>query len=369
MEIFGLLAFVALDAADAFAFPSPAALAPSLRPLSLAAGPPFRSRLRRDGNARLSMGAAAPAASSVAGALSSTADGPYRLTWLEGNSWLWEVGGVRLLVDPVLEGALNFNIPSLYSGEKRSLPRTLDGVSSSLGVTDSLDAILITQGLEDHCHARTLNKLKSVLSSRPPRPSPLPIVTAPSALPTLESIFSDSTDLVSIVPLRPGESVPVYGDKGVRVDVTATSGALVGPPWQDRENGYLVTMPQGLKLYYEPHCDYIPELIKGVSADVVITPVTYQRIFGYAFVKGGQNAVSLIKQLGARVVAPMNNGELEAKGILTSLIKSEGGVEPFKALLAADHPNRYIVMDIQPGQPADIPIKELLQDRVAVETA
>ncbi|GKF76117.1 hypothetical protein Tco_0225561, partial [Tanacetum coccineum] len=38
-----------------------------------------------------------------------------------GNSWLWEVGGVKLLVDPILVGNLDFGIPLLYDASKKYL--------------------------------------------------------------------------------------------------------------------------------------------------------------------------------------------------------------------------------------------------------
>ena len=55
----------------------------------------------------------APAATSAAAAT---------LTWLEINGWIITAGGVTVLVDPILEGGLDFGIPSIYSAQKRSLP-------------------------------------------------------------------------------------------------------------------------------------------------------------------------------------------------------------------------------------------------------
>lgn len=45
----------------------------------------------------------------------------FKLTYLEGNSWLWEVGGVKILVDPVLVGNLDFGLPWLYDAAKKFL--------------------------------------------------------------------------------------------------------------------------------------------------------------------------------------------------------------------------------------------------------
>ena len=37
----------------------------------------------------------------------------------QGNSWIWEVGGVKILVDPILVGNLDFGIPWLYDAAKK----------------------------------------------------------------------------------------------------------------------------------------------------------------------------------------------------------------------------------------------------------
>jgi Beta-lactamase superfamily domain len=44
--------------------------------------------------------------------------GKASVKWLEGNSWHWSVGGVRLLVDPIFS-TLDFGIPMLYSADKK----------------------------------------------------------------------------------------------------------------------------------------------------------------------------------------------------------------------------------------------------------
>ena len=60
------------------------------------------------------------------------------------------------------------------------------------------------------------------------------------------------------------------------------AGALVGPPWSQRENGFIFTEKQtdGIKLYYEPHCQAKENSFEVDSVDAVITPVTDQIIGG-----------------------------------------------------------------------------------------
>ncbi|XP_027193556.1 uncharacterized protein [Cicer arietinum] len=45
----------------------------------------------------------------------------FKLTYLEGNSWLWSVSGANILVDPILVGNLDFGIPWLYDASKKVL--------------------------------------------------------------------------------------------------------------------------------------------------------------------------------------------------------------------------------------------------------
>ncbi|CAM9433796.1 unnamed protein product [Choristocarpus tenellus] len=64
--------------------------------------------------------------------------GGISLTYLEINSWMWEVNGLRVLVDPLF-GTLDFGIPALFRGEKKvgdveSIYRQSIWVSSTIHV-------------------------------------------------------------------------------------------------------------------------------------------------------------------------------------------------------------------------------------------
>ena len=68
---------------------------------------------------------------------------------------------------------------------------------------------------------------------------------------------------------------------------SACAGALVGPPWAKRENGFLFseTAAGGITLYYEPHCDYDADSLQGVdSVDIVITPGVNQELLSFPLV-------------------------------------------------------------------------------------
>ncbi|XP_027153093.1 uncharacterized protein LOC113753192 [Coffea eugenioides] len=267
---------------------------------------------------------------------SSSGTGLFRLTYLEGNSWLWEVGGVKILVDPILVGNLDFGIPWLYDAAKKVLK------NFQLDNLPQIDCLLITQSLDDHCHLRTLKPLSQKYPG-------LRVIATPNAKPLLDPLFSNVTYL------EPGEESEIDVINSSPVKLRATAGPVLGPPWQRPENGYLVSSAQGeLTLYYEPHCMYNKNFLEQERADIVITPVIKQLLPKFTLVSGQEDAVQLAKLLSARFIVPMKNGDLDAKGFLASIIRAEGTIESFKEILLKELPDAK-VLEPTPGVPLDIP--------------
>ncbi|KNA16293.1 hypothetical protein SOVF_090300 [Spinacia oleracea] len=267
---------------------------------------------------------------------SSFTDSGFKLTYLEGNSWLWEVGGVKLLVDPILVGSLDFGIPWLYDATKKFLK------NFQLSDIPEVDCLLITQSLDDHCHVKTLKPLSAKFPN-------LRVVATPNAQAILDSLFS------KVTYLEPGQSTEIEGKNGSKVRICATAGPVLGPPWQRPENGYIVSSSEGqLTLYYEPHCVYNEGTLKDERADIVITPVIKQLLPYFTLVSGQEDAVKLAKLLCAKFVVPMSNGDLESKGLLASLVESEGTMESFKELLSKELPDAK-VLEPTPGVPLEVP--------------
>ncbi|KAF8075520.1 hypothetical protein N665_1089s0013 [Sinapis alba] len=259
----------------------------------------------------------------------------FKLTYLEGNSWLWETGGLKILVDPILVGNLDFGIPWLYDAAKRFLK------GFKLDDLPEVDCLLITQSLDDHCHLNTLRPL----SEKSPD---VKVIATPNAKPLLDPLFTNVTYL------EPGETYELNSRNGSKVRVKATAGPVLGPPWQRPENGYLLASPEDqISLYYEPHCVCNMELLKSESADIVITPVIKQLLPQFTLVSGQEDAVQLAKTLKAKFVVPMQNGDLDAKGILASIIKKEGTIESFKELLSRELPKAQVLEPIA-GVPLEI---------------
>lgn len=274
-------------------------------------------------------------ASTVGSASAATDTDVFRLTYLEGNSWLWEVGGANILVDPILVGNLDFGIPWLYDAAKKVLK------NFQLSDLPQVDCLLITQSLDDHCHLKTLKPL----SESSPN---LRVIATPNAKPLLDPLFSN------VIYLEPGESSEFDARNGSKVGVKATAGPVLGPPWQRPENGYLINSSRGqLTLYYEPHCVYNKDFLEKEHADIVITPVIKQLLPKFTLVSGQEDAVKLAKLLRAKFIVPMKNGDLDGKGFLASIIQAEGTVESFKELLAKELPDTQ-ALEPTPGVPLEI---------------
>ncbi|QCD90061.1 Metallo-beta-lactamase [Vigna unguiculata] len=172
----------------------------------------------------------------------------FKLTYLEGNSWLWNVGGTNILVDPILVGNLDFGIPWLYDAAKKMLKQF------QLSDLPEISCLLITQSLDDHCHLKTLKPFSQKFPN-------IKVIATPNAKGLLDPLFRNVTYL------EPGQSFDIETNYGSMINIKATAGPVLGPPWQRPENGFIV---------------------------------------------------------------PMKNGDLDSKGLLASLVSGEGTVESFK---------------------------------------
>eukprot|EP00249_Psilotum_nudum_P014379 c24793_g1_i1 orf=488-1516(-) len=261
---------------------------------------------------------------------------PLKLTYLEGNSWLWELTGLQVLVDPVLVGNLDFGIPWLYDAAKRQLKKF------NLEDLPFLDLLLITQNFDDHCHMRTLEPLSKMSPD-------LQVISTPNAKPILSKLFQKA------IYLEPGQSKKVQGSNGSEITVRASAGPILGPPWQRPENGYFIEVQNSqITLYYEPHCVYHSSLLEQEKADIIITPVIKQVLPAFTLVSGQEDAVELARLLQAKFVVAMNNGDLESKGLLARMVLQVGSTKEFRDLLHKSLPNTQVLEPV-PGVPLEVP--------------
>lgn len=273
------------------------------------------------------------------------------LTYLEINGFLLTCAGVTILIDPVLEGPLDFGIPKIYTGTKKNLPP-----STLCEALPPIDCLLITQGLDDHAHVRTLKKLAADKEM-----NNVPIVAPPSARGALEA--SGMLRPLNVRFLRHGQRTTIGSRSGGggaagTIDIRATSGALVGPPWQTRENGYVLRPSFSSKtgrlppsVYIEPHVEFqISELEKEAPVDCVITPIFGQRLPILDLVYGPSNSVKLIETLRPKVVIPMPNANIDQSGVAAPLVSEIGSEEDFFSLLDKSRAAGTKVQKLVPGR-------------------
>ena len=117
--------------------------------------------------------------------------------------------------------------------------------------------------------------------------------------------------------------------------IIATTGALLGPPWQAKENGYLIKPKSSSlpSLYCEPHCMYDSNELSRYKADYVITPIISQELPAYTLVDGMEKALKLAETLSASSIIPMNNGGLVQSGLLSAIVGAKGSEEEFRNLM------------------------------------
>ena len=266
---------------------------------------------------------------------SSSANPTFTYTHLECNGQLWHLrndkSSLSVVIDP-LASQLDFGIPWGYRANKKCLSEhaTLDLICSA-----KPSHCLLTMGLDDHTHLPTINILREKIPM-------LKYIVAPSAE---KKLLDCGVDASFITVLRHGQSRDLIPGSSL----TATPGALVGPPWQMRENGYLLKLgcdnaqkENCISIYYEPHNDVIFKDIEDLNehADIVVLPVTKQSLPAsfpredqFTLVHGGERALETAELMRAKVIIPLENGVLETKGPLSNLVVATGSTTDFEKLV------------------------------------
>ena len=235
-----------------------------------------------------------------------------RLTRLDLNSWLFYLGGRTILVDPWLVDPLVFyGQPWLFTAYHNTpiafTPETLP----------PLDLILLSQGVDDHCHRPTLERLDRAI----------PVVASPTAAKTVRQLGYQQ-----VTAIAHGEAFAL----GDTLKITAIPGAEIQPG--QVENGYLLhDRTTDETLYYEPHLFPSQTAVEQIGrVDVAIAPVVGQVIplLGQV-IMGPLEAMHLVKTLKPHFFVPTTLGDIRADGILPKLIQPVGSVEEFRDRLLA----------------------------------
>lgn len=248
------------------------------------------------------------------------------LTWLDNNTWLWDINGKRILVDPWLVGKLVFlNSPWFFSGEN----------PEPCPIPEPIDLILLSQGLPDHAHPETLSQIDRHT----------PVVGSPNAAGVVKPLGYQQ-----VTPLPHGETF-VFEDA---VEIRAVPGAAMGPFLT--ENGYVLTdRATGLTLYYEPHGFHDESLDALAPIDVVIAPVADLLVPGAgAIIQGHQSALNIAQRLKPQVMLPTTEGgDVQYQGLLAKVLQRKGGATEAQQRLAQEHPSLTFI-PLRPGDRTEI---------------
>ena len=238
------------------------------------------------------------------------------LTWFDSNSWLIELAGRRILLDPWFVGSQQFgNLDWLFKGIR----------SQPYPIPENIDLILLSQGLEDHTHRPTLEKLDHSI----------PVAASPSAAKVVESL-----GYTHITPLNHGETFTLAD----ALEIKAVPGAPVGPRLV--ENGYILkSLSAGPSLYYEPHGFPDASLKQVGSIDVVITPIIDLTLpLVGPIIRGRKGATELATWLKPQVVLPTAmEGNAKYTGILISWLKAVGSSDELRAALAQQNLSTQVI--------------------------
>lgn len=248
------------------------------------------------------------------------------LTYFGANSWLVELGQQRILIDPWLVGPLVFgNFDWLFKGER---PQPLSSIP------DNIDLILLSQGLEDHTHRPTLDRLDKAI----------PVVASVNAAKVVKQLgYSQVTSLT------PGQTFTVAN----QIEIRALPGASIG---LQLENSYLLKqLSSGTTLYYEPHGFPPSELKDYAPVDVVISPVVNLELpLAGPIIKGNTTALELAQWLRPQVFFPTALGSnVHYQGFLASMLRTVGNVDELRSRLAQQNLPTQVI-DPQPGEAIEL---------------
>lgn len=253
-----------------------------------------------------------------------------QLTWLDSNSWLINMAGLRILLDPWLVGPLVFgNLPWLFKSDR---PKARE-------IPENIDLILLSQRLEDHTHPPTLKQLHRNI----------PVVGSPSAAKVVKEL-----GFTQVTALAHGESFTLAN----KLEIKATPGSPIGPLVV--ENGYLLKdLDAGASLYYEPHGSHSPDLKAAAPVDVVIVPIVDLALpLVGSIIKGSQSALEVAKILQPQVMLPTAaGGDVTFEGLLMSMLRTVGSLDEFRLLLAENHLSTQVI-EAKPGEAVEIQLQK-----------
>lgn len=229
-----------------------------------------------------------------------------RLTRLDDyQSWLVEVAGRRVAIDPWLTSEFSLPPGHWLFGRRRPAP-TLG--PSALG---DVDALLLTAHFSDHLHPETLEAL----------PKSIPVIGTSTAARLVRKL--GFTNVRALGRGHTAELLP-----GLAVEAVAP-----GFPYSHNSNGYVLTASQR-RLYLETHMIHPRRSPSIRGVDLLVAPVQSVRLLGIPFVMSPERVVELVRELAPKRLVPTGNDPQLAHGAFQSMaLFSRGTIEGFSQLL------------------------------------
>lgn len=254
-----------------------------------------------------------------------------KLTWIDLNSWLFQMAGLTILVDPWLVDPMTFyGQPWLFTARHKTPP------AFTPATLPPLDCILLSQGLDDHCHVPTLQHLDRTL----------PVIASPTAAKIVRQL-----GFQTVISLQPWQTHAIAD----QLSITAIPGAELQPG--QVENGYLLT---GLRhhqtVYYEPHSFPAQAASRIGRVDVAIAPAIGQifPLLGQV-IMGPQQTLAMLQALQPQFYLPTTRGDIETSGILPKFLKTVGSLAELQDRIAQTGLNTQFLVP-QAGTPIELAI-------------
>ncbi len=238
----------------------------------------------------------------------STGRRPLALTLLNGDSsWLIELDGTRLLLDPWLTGKAVVVVPAIHQAERATPALSLDEIGP-------FDALVISHPFPDHCNLPTLRLLPPDLPTFAPR-----VVT-----PFLRRVAG----------LRRTRPIPnaTLGRAPLRFGSVSLSWCRATPPFDTTHNALILRGEEsGATVMYCPHglptqgrtFRAVERVLNG-RLDALLCSFTLLDLpfyLGGIANLGAEPGVELVRALAPHYVMPTHDGEKPDSGFIARRAK------------------------------------------------
>ncbi len=234
------------------------------------------------------------------------------------QSWVFEVAGRRIAVDPWLTAAHKLPPGHWLFGRRRAAP------APGPEAIANVDALILTGPFADHCDEDTLKVL----------PRELPVFA--QAIAARRAIKMGFTQVTT---LHGGDVVTPFD--GVKLEAVQP-----GFPYRHNSIGFVLEA-DGKRAGFETHVvDLARHGARYQGLDLLVVPVQGVWLLGVPFVMSPQKVLHVVQALKPTVVVPTGNDPQNGHGLLsTAMLFFRGSVEAFGAHLSqAGLPTRFVAL-------------------------